>query len=336
MATLLSAQRAGWRDYLELTKPKVVVLMLITSLAGMFLASRAGVAWSVLLFGNLGIGLCAGAAAVVLYDNLAGSPLSPTVVGTPAITIPVVATSKALGELIDGRLATAAVDLTWTAGVGSFPNPAGGLMSSFSSYGMSPDLQLKPDIGAPGGAIYSTYPLEGGGYATISGTSMASPHVAGAAALLLQSAPNLPSQAVAAALQNSAVPKPWSGNPGLGFLDLVHRQGAGMLRIDDAITTATRIAPGKLSLGESEAGPAAHSVTLRNTGSTAVTYSLSSVNAVSTGPATYVPTFATSNATAVFAVPTVTLLPGATATVGVTITAPAAVAASTSFLQRSG
>nr|WP_243432375.1 MULTISPECIES: heme o synthase [unclassified Pseudomonas] len=61
----MSAQRASWRDYLELTKPKVVVLMLITSLAGMFLATRAGVSWSVLLFGNLGIGLCAGGAAVV-------------------------------------------------------------------------------------------------------------------------------------------------------------------------------------------------------------------------------------------------------------------------------
>lgn len=65
MATFLSARRASWRDYLELTKPKVVVLMLITSLAGMFLATRAGVSWSVLLFGNLGIGLCAGGAAVV-------------------------------------------------------------------------------------------------------------------------------------------------------------------------------------------------------------------------------------------------------------------------------
>ncbi|WP_122667259.1 heme o synthase [Pseudomonas viridiflava] len=54
-----------WRDYLELTKPKVVVLMLITSLVGMFLATRAGVALPVLLFGNLGIALCAGAAAVV-------------------------------------------------------------------------------------------------------------------------------------------------------------------------------------------------------------------------------------------------------------------------------
>ncbi len=67
MATLLHKQQAhaGWRDYLELTKPRVVLLMLITSLVGMFLATRAGVPWQVLLFGNLGIGLCAGAAAAV-------------------------------------------------------------------------------------------------------------------------------------------------------------------------------------------------------------------------------------------------------------------------------
>jgi protoheme IX farnesyltransferase len=68
MATLTRAQQqsqATWRDYLELTKPRVVVLMLITSLVGMFLATRAGVAWQVLIFGNIGIGLCAGAAAAV-------------------------------------------------------------------------------------------------------------------------------------------------------------------------------------------------------------------------------------------------------------------------------
>ena len=67
MATLLSERgaQASWRDYLELTKPKVVLLMLITSLVGMFLATRAGVPWTVLVFGNLGIGLCAGAAAAV-------------------------------------------------------------------------------------------------------------------------------------------------------------------------------------------------------------------------------------------------------------------------------
>ncbi|MFV0457107.1 MAG: heme o synthase [Pseudomonas sp.] len=67
MATLLGERsvRATWRDYLELTKPRVVLLMLITSLVGMFLATRAGVPWTVLLFGNLGIALCAGGAAAV-------------------------------------------------------------------------------------------------------------------------------------------------------------------------------------------------------------------------------------------------------------------------------
>lgn len=67
MATLTGERyrSARWRDYLELTKPKVVVLMLITSLVGMFLATRAGVPWTVLVFGNLGIGLCAGGAAAV-------------------------------------------------------------------------------------------------------------------------------------------------------------------------------------------------------------------------------------------------------------------------------
>lgn len=67
MTTLTRAHpnQALWRDYLELTKPRVVVLMLITSLVGMFLATRTGVPWAVLVFGNLGIACCAGGAAVV-------------------------------------------------------------------------------------------------------------------------------------------------------------------------------------------------------------------------------------------------------------------------------
>ncbi|MAG67142.1 MULTISPECIES: heme o synthase [Pseudomonas] len=57
--------QAGWRDYLELTKPKVVALMIITSAIGMLLASDSAVPWSTLLLGNLGIALCAGSAAAI-------------------------------------------------------------------------------------------------------------------------------------------------------------------------------------------------------------------------------------------------------------------------------
>ena len=54
-----------WRDYLELTKPKVVALMLLTAVIGMFMAVPGMVPWEALVFGNLGIGLCAGSAAAV-------------------------------------------------------------------------------------------------------------------------------------------------------------------------------------------------------------------------------------------------------------------------------
>lgn len=57
--------RAGWRDYLELCKPNVVALMILTSVIGMLLATDQAVPVGILIFGNLGIALCAGSAAAV-------------------------------------------------------------------------------------------------------------------------------------------------------------------------------------------------------------------------------------------------------------------------------
>lgn len=54
-----------WRDFLELTKPRVVALMILTAVIGMLLAQPGIPGWQVLVFGNLGIALLAGAAAVV-------------------------------------------------------------------------------------------------------------------------------------------------------------------------------------------------------------------------------------------------------------------------------
>lgn len=54
-----------WQDYLELTKPKVVALMILTALIGMCMAVPGLVPWKPLVLGNLGIALCAGAAAAI-------------------------------------------------------------------------------------------------------------------------------------------------------------------------------------------------------------------------------------------------------------------------------
>ena len=58
---------ASWRDYLEMCKPRVVLLMLICSVAGMFLATSSVVPLDVLIYGNIGIALVAGSAAVVKH-----------------------------------------------------------------------------------------------------------------------------------------------------------------------------------------------------------------------------------------------------------------------------
>lgn len=65
MDQMVNPPRATWRDYLELTKPRVVALMILTALIGMCMAVPGFVPWQPLVFGNLGIALCAGAAAAI-------------------------------------------------------------------------------------------------------------------------------------------------------------------------------------------------------------------------------------------------------------------------------
>ncbi len=78
--TELTQAKASWRDYLELTKPNVVALMILTALIGMFLAVPGMVPLDVLIWGNLGIALCAGSAATVnhLVDRVVDTKMART------------------------------------------------------------------------------------------------------------------------------------------------------------------------------------------------------------------------------------------------------------------
>jgi minor extracellular serine protease Vpr len=264
----------------------------------------------------------AGAVAVVIHNNVTGLFAGG---GVTSRGIPGVGISDSHGLAIRDLLdAGEAVTLTWTDERLDAPNPTGGLISSFSSYGLAPDLTLKPDIGAPGGLIRSTIPVHQGSYGTSSGTSMSAPHVAGAVALLLEARPNIPAGNVRDILQNTADPKPWWGNPGLGFLDNVHRQGAGMVNIPAAVESTTMVTPGKLSLLASAAGPATRKLQIRNNSSEPVTYTFGNTTALATGGSTFAPGFFLANAVAEFETSEVTVAAGHFANVHVTITAPAA------------
>jgi hypothetical protein len=142
--------------------------------------------------------------------------------------------------------------------------------------------------------------------------------VTGAVALLLEARPNTPAAAVRDILQNSAEPRLWSGNPGLGFLDMVHRQGAGMLQIVDAINNTTRVEPGKLSLGESEAGPVTRTLTVKSSGNAPVTYSLAHEPALASR-GTFTLSYFNAPATVTWSAPSLTVPAGGTATLDVTI-----------------
>lgn len=74
------APNISWRDYLEMCKPKVVLLMLLCSIVGMFLATPEMVPWDILVFGNLGIALVAGSAAALnhLLDSKIDADMART------------------------------------------------------------------------------------------------------------------------------------------------------------------------------------------------------------------------------------------------------------------
>lgn len=122
----------------------------------------------------------AGAVGVVIFNSRPGEANVSMQLDDTAIAIPSVFIPLEFGE----ALAANSYKIAFNNETDIRPNPEAGLLSDFSSWGLSADGELKPDLAAPGGAIYAA--INDNDYANMQGTSMASPHVAGAAVLVKQ------------------------------------------------------------------------------------------------------------------------------------------------------
>ncbi|MGR3765734.1 S8 family serine peptidase [Rossellomorea sp. NS-SX7] len=151
----------------------------------------------------------AGADAVIIYNNVDGN--IPAYLGEGSEYIPTFRMTKADGERLKGLGDNVALTFGDLASV----QTEGDNLAGFSSRGpVGGSYDIKPDVVAPGVAIFSTIPEyinspeEGvdysSAYARLQGTSMATPHVAGVAALMLQENSDLSPFDVKAALMNTA------------------------------------------------------------------------------------------------------------------------------------
>lgn len=197
----------------------------------------------------------ADAKAVIIYDNVEGDLVNMATDGS----IPAVFISKA-----DGAAMLAASDKHVSFSkryLSQFQDAYSGKMSDFSSWGVTPDLKLKPEITAPGGDIYSTLP--GGLYGSMSGTSMASPHMAGAAAVMGQyiteelGGTNMTQQEITALsnklLMSTAVPV--KNKQSLPYSP--RKQGAGLVQLDRATKAKAYLSSAEGGLPKAELGDSA-------------------------------------------------------------------------------
>ncbi|ADU31696.1 S8 family serine peptidase [Evansella cellulosilytica] len=183
-----------------------------------------------------------GAIGAVIYNNVEGE--QPEVAG---LAIPSIMTTLEDGEVLLAELAAGNNTISFNI---EFDRLIGETIADFSSRGpVMNTWMIKPDVAAPGVAILSTVPTHNPdnphGYASTQGTSMAAPHVAGAAALILQANPDWSVEFVKSALMNTAENLyDFDGN-----LYPHNTQGAGSIRVFDAINTNTVVTPGSHSFG---------------------------------------------------------------------------------------
>ncbi|MFN2405581.1 MAG: S8 family serine peptidase [Pyrinomonadaceae bacterium] len=168
----------------------------------------------------------AGATGVIVANNAAGTISMGG--ADPTITIMSLSITQADGNAIKAQLG-GGVNATLR-----FTHLGDTVSGSTSRGSRRADNGVKPDIAAPGTNISSTGFSTGNLSSTISGTSMASPHVAGAMALLRQLHPTWSVEELKALVMNTANHDLFTGSHGTGSKFGIQRTGAGRIDLQDA------------------------------------------------------------------------------------------------------
>ena len=284
-----------------------------------------------------------GAAAVVFYDESDSiAPVFKIAEGKPGPKLPVIQIKYAEAKKLETTIAAGPASIEWTDEEFAIRREDGGLVAFSSSFGLAADLTVKPDVLAPGESVYAAIPTKKQGdnaYRFRYGTSMASPHAAGAAALLLQSNTALNPGDVRTVLQNTGKSVTFAALESHGFdrtaKEPIHRQGAGLINVPAAVAQAhshakvtsdavpSTVTPSKVSLGDTDSNDPTE-LTIANRSNKEVTYTLSSdVSPVGTAGPNEIPSyFAGLNTKVSFSAKTVTVPANSTRTVKATVTPP--------------
>lgn len=219
--------------------------------------------------------IAAGALAGIVIDNEAANlPFAMAGDAAPPLAIPGFMVRQADGPLLQAALGAGPVTVRLDPGV-RYTGPGAELLGGFSSRGPNPsDYRLKPELAAPGTAIDSAAVGTGTEARRTQGTSMSTPAVAGAAALLLEARPELgPLEAKAVLVGSVDRLRNFSGQA-----YAITQQGAGRLAIDRAIDrrliAASDLAAGEIAVSfgaveATEPTQLTRTVTVQNLGATA-------------------------------------------------------------------
>ncbi|MDR7857505.1 S8 family serine peptidase [Tissierella sp.] len=184
----------------------------------------------------------AGAIGIIVRNHAAGGEelinmATPDVHTIPAVFVGYTAGMELLG--LEEKL------VEFSDEMASIPNPTAGQMSAFTSWGTTPSLELKPEITAPGGKIYST--LNDDKYGTMSGTSMAAPHVSGGSALVMEYIKEHDIYGGLSLGEQTRLAKVLLMNTAIVTFDQYdteyspRRQGAGVMDLYGAVSTPVRV-----------------------------------------------------------------------------------------------